>query len=150
MKKSISVILISLSLSLFTFGLHAADEAHSHGHSKHSGEVAASGLSLNSGDRWEMDDHTRKMSSKMQETFFGADHSNQASLNAMGVQLEAQLNDLINGCTMDGEAHAQLHVFLSDYIPNVKNLAMAEDYDTARSSAIKLKGNLETYKKHFK
>ncbi len=150
MKKSISVIIISLSISLFTFGLHAADDAHSHGHSNHGSTVAASGLSLNNGDQWEMDDHTRKMSSKMEETFFGADHSNQASLNALGTQLETQIGELIKGCTMSGEAHDQLHIFLTDYIPTIQNLAKAEDYETARNSAIKLKGNLETYKKHFK
>ncbi len=149
MKKGISVILISLSISFFAIGLHAADDAHNHAHSKHSG-AAASALTLNNGDRWEMDDHTRDLSSKMQKTFSGADHSTQASLNALGVKLGAQLDDLIKGCTMDGEAHAQLHVFLTDYIPAVKNLTTAKDYDTARSSAIKLKGDLDTYKKHFK
>lgn len=154
MNKNISFILISLVISLFAFGYsvssHASDESHSHGHSEHAGEATAGGLSLNNGDRWEMDDHTRKMSSKMEKTFFGADHSNQASLNALGGQLETQLGELVNGCTMSGEAHNQLHIFLSDYIPTVKNLANAKDYETARNSAIKLKGNLETYKKHFK
>jgi len=150
MKKSISVILVSLSISLFTFGGHAADEVHSHGHSRHSSVAITNGLSLDNGERWEMDDHTRKMSAKMKETFFSADHSSQASLNALGTQLEAQLGELINGCTMNGEAHDQLHIFLTDYVQTVQNLAKAGDYDTARNSAIKIKVELEAYKKYFK
>ena len=147
MKKSISIILISFSI--FSFGAHAAND-DSHGHSNHNAEAATSGLNLNNGDRREMDDHTRKMSSKMEETFFSADHSNQTSLNALGNHLEAQLGELISGCTMSGEAHNQLHLFLTDYVPTIQSLAKAEDYDTARNSAIKLKQSLENYKKHFK
>jgi hypothetical protein len=71
-------------------------------------------------------------------------------LNAAGVQLKAQLDKLIRGCTMTGESHDQLHVFLAGYIPAIKGLANAENYDTARNSAIKTKGNLEVYKRHSK
>lgn len=150
MNRSILVVLVSLSISIIAFGVHAADEAHGHGSSEHGSEAAAGGLKLNNGDRWEMDDHTRNMSSKMDETFTAADHSNQASLNALGVQMESQLDELVKGCTMEGEAHAQLHVFLSQYMPDVQNLSKAEDYETARNLAIKIKGDLAKYKKHFK
>lgn len=51
---------------------------------------------------------------------------------------------------MTGESHDQLHVFLAGYIPAIKGLANAENYDTARNSAIKTKGNLEVYKRHSK
>jgi hypothetical protein len=149
MNKSIRSILIALSISICSFGLQAAEE-HGHDAHAHGSEMPASGLSLNDGKRWEMDDHTRKMSLKMSKTFFNSDHSSQASLSAMGAKLENQLNQLIAGCTMDGEAHKQLHVFLADYIPNIKSLTEAKDLDMARDSAIKLKANLETYEKHFK
>lgn len=146
MKKSILFIFISL----FAFAAHAADNAHKHGHSDHNAVMTTSGLNLNDGKQWEMDEHTRKMSSKMEKTFFKADHSNQASLNALGIQLETQLGELIKGCTMSGKAHDQLHVFLSGHTPAIKSLAKADDYEAARSLAIKLKGNFENYKKHFK
>ena len=154
MKKNIPVILISLSISLFIFGctekLHVIQGERSHEHGDHGGEAAVSGLSLNNGERWEMDNHTRIISLKMEKTFFDADHSTQTSLNAVGAKLEAQLDELIAGCTMDGEAHNQLHTFLAGYIPTINDLAKAKDLDTARNSAIKLKGHLETYKKYFK
>lgn len=154
MNKNIQILPLLFSISFFAFGFaeksHATDDAHSHGHSEHAGKMMARGLSLNNGVRWEMDEHTRKMSLKMEKTFFAADHSNQASLKAMGTQLDTQLSELIKGCTMSGEAHDQLHIFLSDYIPTIKSITNAEDYETARNSAIKLKENLQAYKKHFK
>ncbi len=145
MTNFISRILISLLLSIISFGLLAATHEHSHEHDNQAVE-----LKLNNGSKWEMDAHTRKMSTTMETTFFTADHTNLVNLKALGVQLEEQIGDLIKGCTMTGEAHDQLHVFLSDYVPTVQKLANAKNYDKAKSTAIKLKGSLETYRKHFK
>lgn len=149
--KKLSLLFLA---SLFIFGgtqqLYAGQQEQNHEHSANSEEKVINGLSLNHGKRWEMDKHTRIMSVKMNETFFNSDHSNQASLNSLGFKLETQLNELIAGCTMEGEAHNQLHLFLTDYIPTVQNLAKAKNLELARRSAIKLKYYLETYKKHFK
>ncbi len=140
-----SKFLITIMISIVSFGSLAATHEHSHEHNN-----KAVALKLNNGSKWKMDEHTRKMSSQMEETFFAADHSNLVNLKMLGEQLEEQLGELIKGCTMSGEAHDQLHLFLADYVPTVQNLAKAKDYDKARSTAIKIKGNLETYKNHFK
>lgn len=151
MKLNFRTLRVTLLSSLFAFALvgaaQAADDAHQH--ERHS-EVATTELELNDGERWEMDEHTRAMLAKMEQTFFQADHSTLMGLNGAGSQLDAQLKELINGCTMQGESHNQLHIFLTDYMPAVKGLAGAKDYDTARASAIKLKGQLESYKHYFK
>ena len=60
------------------------------------------------------------------------------------------MDHLVDGCTMDGEAHSQLHLFLSEYIPTVDRLADAGDYAAAREEAIALKGHFETYKQYFR
>lgn len=150
MKNVISIALLSLSTSLFTYGYaaesHLSHEAHSHQGS----ETTTHGLDLNNGERWEMDNHTRILSQQMEQTFFGADHSTRVGLNAAGAELETQVNELIAGCTMEGMAHEQLHLFLNDQIPAINTLAKAEDYETARASAIKLKAQFENYRKHFK
>lgn len=148
MKKSVSVSLMALSVTFATYGYTA--EEHSHGHDSHGSITIASGLSLNNGERWEMDDHTRTMSQMMQKTFLAADHSTLEGLNAAGTTLEEQMQELITGCTMTGNAHEQLHVFLSEHIPTINALAKADEYPIARENAIRLKGQLETYQKHFK
>lgn len=148
MKRSILVALLALS-STFAAPGYAAGE-HSHGDAGHGAITTPSGLSLNHGERWEMDDHTRALSRQMQETFFSADHSTLEGLNAAGRELEQQMQKLIAGCTMTGKAHEQLHVFLNEHIPAINALAKAEDYPAARENAIRLKGQLETYQRHFK
>ena len=146
MKKTIVIVLMSLSTTFFSYG-YAADN---HGHSNHGSEVSIHELSLNNAERWNMDEHTRIMSQKMKKTFFNADHSTQAGLNAAGVELQTQVEILIAGCTMQGKAHDQLHIFLSNHIPTINALSEADDYTSARASAIQLKGQFEVYQKHFK
>jgi len=146
-------IIVAVSLSIIPVlsagaGQLAYAQDHSHGH--HDREAGISGLGLNHGQQWEMDEHTRTMLVKMEATFFAADHSSQAGLNAAGAELKAHLDDLIAGCTMAGEAHDQLHVFMTEYIPAIDLLAQAGDYAAARDAAIKLKGYFGTYKKYFR
>lgn len=150
-------VIIAAAIAVFPFisvgetGVaYAENQAHEHGHASHTSSAGISGLQLNQGEHWEMDEHTRTMLVKMEKTFFAADHSTQAGLNAVGGELKAQMDELIDGCTMGGAAHDQLHVFLSEYIPTIDRLAQAGDYEAAREAAIELKGHLGTYKKYFR
>ncbi len=148
MKRTIAITLVYLSSTFFSYGY--AEDGHSHGHSGHSSETATHGLSLNNEDRWNMDEHTRTVSQNMKKTFFAADHSTQEGLNAVGMVLQTQMEELIAGCTMQGKSHDQLHIFLNDHIPTISALSKADNYDSARASAIQLKGQFETYQLYFK
>lgn len=148
MKTSILVALMALSTMLSTHGYAVEDP--SHGHASHGSVATPSGLGLNNGERWEMDDHTRNLSQQMYQTFYSADHSTLEGLNAAGRALEQQMQKLVAGCTMTGKAHEQLHVFLNEHVPTINALTNADDYASARENAIRLKGQLETYQKHFK
>ena len=132
-----STVLLTV-LVLAACGGHGADE-HSHGteepshgvedHAAH--EVAGAsddGLArvrLNDGEKWPMDAHTRSVFAKMAASFAEAD---QASLDgegrkAVGAELQGDVDLLIAGCTMTGEAHDQLHAYLLGYLPAVAALA---------------------------
>lgn len=124
-----------------------AEEVKTH---SHGAEVGVNGLNLNNGKPWDMDEHTRTMSAKMEQTFSEADHSTQKSLNALGRELQSQTNVLINGCKMEGKAHDQLHAFLGSHLPAIAALIDAKDYESAKESAIALKGQFQTYQKYFK
>ncbi len=144
-------IIIAVSLSITAvLSVGAGQLAYAQDHSHHTSEAGISGLGLNHGQQWEMDEHTRTMLVKMEATFFAADHSSQTGLNAAGAELTAHLDALIAGCTMAGEAHDQLHVFMSEYVPAINLLAQAGDYASARDAAIKLKGHFGLYKKYFR
>ncbi len=148
MKKTIAISLIFLTTAYLPYTY--AEEKHSHENSNHDASASLAGLSLNNGNKWEMDEHTRVMSKKMKQTFFAADHSTKEGLKAVSAELQTQVDKLIVGCTMQGKSHNQLHVFLNDHIPTINALNKAQDYSSAKASAIKLKGQFEKYPKYFK
>ena len=122
---------------------------HSHQAHDHSQETQISGMKLDNGKKWKMDDHTRAMFKKMVSSFTASDHSAVAGLQKSGVQLKGQIDDLIKGCTMAGDAHNQLHVFLTGYIPAVEMLASSSDLKSGRDHALKVKGILDRYDDYF-
>ena len=101
---------------------------------EHTHATADDGLVLNDGKKWQMDDHTRASFAKMAESFkdvdveaLGAD-----GLKLAGVGLREDLDGLIQGCTMTGPDHDQLHVYLMAYIPAVTALQESGQVEDAR------------------
>jgi len=106
-------------------------------------ESGGDGLVLNQGKKWEMDEHTRNSFNKMAESFLNTDHAsmNAQDLKQSGTALQSELDVLIKGCTMTGEAHNQLHVYLTGYIPAVQALSESGNLDDAK----KVEHYLEIY-----
>ena len=102
---------------------------------------------LDDGKKWPMDAHTRTSFTKMAESFLKADHISLEAdgLKQVGVDLQVDLDGLIQGCTMVGDAHNQLHIYLTGYIPAVQALAKTGDMEDAK----KVKHYLEMYDDYF-
>jgi hypothetical protein len=125
------------------------DTDHQNKNIEHSNHEESLSLSLNDGKRWQMDDHTRKMTTEMLATFSTSDHSTVTGLNFLGKQLREQLDKLIKGCTMTGQSHEQLHIFLNSYMPAVNSLIVSNDINTGTRNAIAIKKLLESYQQYF-
>ncbi len=120
------------------FGQQHSEHKHTD-HSQHQSQEITH-PKLNQGAKWVMDDHTRVMFIAMkQKVDTGGD------LQAMGAELNDDLQKLIQGCTMTGAAHDQLHVFLVPYMTSVK--ALSETGSKAAYSEVKQA--LQDYKKYF-
>lgn len=119
----------------------SSEATGSHG-SHNEGEVhdADLDISLNAGSRWAMDDHTRSMFQAMTARLESGGQPGE-----LGKGLQADLEKLIQGCTMTGEAHDQLHVFLMAYMPAVRELAESG----ATGSVDRVEGLLNEYPKYF-
>lgn len=95
---------------------------------------------LNQGKKWLMDEHTRDMFKVMSERVQSGGDSKK-----LGIALNEDLNQLIQGCTMTGAAHDQLHVFLMPYFSAVNALS-----ETGSESALKeVKQALTDYQSYF-
>jgi len=99
-------------------------------------------LSLNNNNKWQMDTHTRTSIGKM----IVISTNKSLSSKDIGIQIQEELNILFNGCTMQGDAHNELHKFLQLYIPVVNQLK-----ETGNDTDLnKLKNQLIIYQKYFK
>lgn len=110
-----------------------------HGPAEH-GHAEGQKLVLNDGQKWETDEHTRTIFATMRARL-----DSELSGKELGAALEGDLQKLIQGCTMPGEAHKQLHVFLMGYLPAVAHLSES-GHEHARESVVSL---LDEYPKYF-
>ena len=99
-------------------------EPAAHAEHPHTAATDGDGLVLNDGAKWQMDDHTRASFAKMADSFVKVDVAalDTEGLKLAGNGLKADLEGLIQGCTMTGADHDQLHVYLMKYIPAVTAL----------------------------
>ena len=66
-------------------------------------------------------------------------------LKAAGAELKADINELIQRCTMTGPDHDQLHTYLTAYIPAVTALEETGQVDDAK----KVQHYLTIYEDYF-
>lgn len=79
-------------------------------------------LVLDEGRPWRLDEHARSNFASARRAA-GAEPTDDAARRALGAELQELVRVLIEGCTMSGPAHDQLHQFLGMYVPAVDRLA---------------------------
>ncbi len=133
------LILITFLVSIFAGCSDKHDAPRDHGNDSDStaGELK---ISLDHGSKWKMDEHTRSM-------FKAMDHRLKAGgdILTLAEGLQSDVDELIQGCTMTGEAHNHLHVFLTEYIPAVQEVSTTG----SEESLNKVKGLLQEYPQYF-
>lgn len=138
MTKAITLLFLLLVNVQVVFGEHHRDHGHQD-HQHHHGHEAKQ-PTLNHGAKWLMDSHTKVMFVAMSQRLDAG-----GDLKTMGTGLNEDLQKLIQGCTMTGAAHDQLHVFLLPYMSSVK--ALSETGSKAAYSEVKQA--LKDYQKYF-
>lgn len=105
-------------------------------------------LSLDGDTKWPLDDHTRAVMAEIRSSIQSSELTSEADVARLHTALQGQMDRLIQGCTMDGAAHDELHVFLMAWIPLVDGLKGA---DPARGATIKqtLERYLVSFDQHF-
>lgn len=104
-------------------------------------------LELNQGRRWGMDDHTRSVFARMEASLLTADLDalEGEGLKHAGSGLQTDINELIAGCTMTGDAHDQLHLYLTGFVPAVTAMSESGLVEDAQ----KVTHYLERYDEYF-
>lgn len=103
--------------------------AHHHHGAEPMSESPTLNLALNNGQKWHMDKHTRTVlaSMKRKADTVSAENATLDERQSLGAVLNKDLETLINGCTMEGDAHNALHEFLVPFMPAVQELEKTGD-----------------------
>lgn len=123
---------------------HVDHDAHAD-HTDHGSEPSGAGLeamSLDGSKKWKMDEHTRDSFSAMALSYASKEYGSMdaAALMEVGNELQGDIVGLIQGCTMDGDAHNQLHIFLTGYMAAVDALALNGGEEDAKHVGHYLEG----------
>lgn len=113
--------------------------------------VIDSGLSLaaNGGEKWRMDESTRAAMDELRDTLAGPALTDVAAAAALAETLSASLTKMVQGCTMQGASHDQLHHFLEVFFPTVEALKSAATVQAANDTRIKLHVQVLEYDQFF-
>ncbi len=133
--KLLTLLAISLLAACSHFDHHHGHTDSSHAsHTSHSSDNKPLKLELDGNNKWLMDAHTRTITSEMSKRFASIDleQQDQETLSQLGEQLNQDLDKLIQGCTMEGEAHNALHDFLTSFIPALEALKAQANISSAK------------------
>ena len=142
--------LLSLSLHivilLFYFGCGDKQQTDQ----KSEPEKTSIKLVLNNGKKWQMDEHSRNAIKNLDSLLIS--HSSIKSIEEhqqLAEKLDEELILLIRGCTMEGPAHDQLHVFLGSFYPKVQSLKKETIIESSKNVLKELIFLLLEYHKYF-
>ena len=137
-----AVILIAavLAASSCSETNQSSNGAHTH---------SPAGLTLNDGKKWQADQHTREGMLGIRQAMTTKPVNSPVEMRNLGRDLQQRLKELVAGCTMTGEAHNQLHVFLEEFMPAADSLASQQDEKKARETLAEMHHMLERYDEHF-
>ncbi len=68
---------------------------------------------------------------------------------ALGTRLSGQVNELTSSCTMDGQAHDELHKWLLPFIHTINHLKDSETDAEANEYLNDLKESFEEFNQYF-
>jgi hypothetical protein len=146
--KTTAYVFLSLLLWVLLSGCQKEKETHEE-HAAPEETGAQLELSLNEGEKWPMDEHTRNSINTINAIFDREEPSTVEDYNAVGEETDAEMNNLIAGCTMEGAAHDQLHLFLGTFIPKVKALGAEKNIEEAGALYREIDQLLSYYDQYF-
>ena len=110
-------------------------------------------LSLNNGTKWKSDEPTYTSMRLMEVTLndFTGNNSEpgKAEYQELGTALSGITQEIINKCSMKGEAHEQLHNVLVPMLSNVGNIKNTTDKAAVKSNVEALNDALILFFEHF-
>jgi hypothetical protein len=105
-------------------------------------------LQLNNGEKWKVNDEMMPHLTEMQEIILNYDME-AGDYKTLASSLDSHNKKLIKSCTMKGESHDQLHLWLHPYLEMVDNLGKAESLEAATIIINQIKESFKSFNQYF-
>lgn len=121
----------------------SAEEDH------HENMAEGEALTLNNGERWEINPEMKPHLKKGKMLVLGYLGEGATDYQTLAAELKEVDNKLIASCTMKGESHDELHKWLYPHLELVKQLSNAQNNEEATAIVKQLYESYETFERYF-
>lgn len=160
MNLKIRLLIISLSaFSLFNCGdkkekakegTHQHQtESHEHHDHKDIHETQQEEVNPKTDKKWQVDEHTRSSMQKISQIAKSSYVKTTEEFSELGIMLQNEMKNLIAECKMQGEAHNQLHNYLTTIIPHIDELVEAETKEDGEKHLNGIKAAVDNFYETF-
>lgn len=101
-----------------------------------------SDIQLNKGEKWKVDDHMMVHLRNMEGAVVALENPSLSECKTLSTQLQNHLNLLTSNCTMQGEAHDELHKWLLPFLELVNSFQMLSQRKMPLLNSVKSKNHL--------
>ncbi len=137
-----NILFILLSLLAFTPACNHVHQGGGHAE-----------VRLNNGKKWEANSETTEGIENMQrligEFQSNPDAPSLEGYHTLGEALQTEFDNILKRCTMEGEAHEQLHNYLLPMVKHMKTLKEGKGQEEIKASLARLSEHLKEYENYF-
>ena len=137
-------IALFIAIVLISCNSNTADESNTSATS-----LQIEGLHLNDGQKWIANVETEEGMQAMKQRVSSFTPSGVESYEALGNDLSAMANQIVQQCDMEGEPHAQLHLVLAPMLEEIGNLKSTQQEEDGMEALLRFEALLEAYFAHF-
>lgn len=145
MKKTL-LILISISTLFYGCDHNLSHNEHSTANVEMADDHQVSDLKLNDGEKWKIN---KEMVPYLVSSENLLKNLNNSDYKTLADSLNERNKKLISSCTMDGESHEQLHIWLVPHMEHIKKLSNAMTEEEAEKEVAEIKNSFKKFHTYF-
>lgn len=120
----------------------AVEEPHQHSHEEEA-------IELNNGQKWKVDENMMVYIVQMEKDITGFDGSTMEEYKLLASGLDKNIEQLTSNCTMEGQAHDELHKWLLPFIEITEQFSASASEEDAAKYYGQIKLSLEDFHRYF-
>lgn len=148
-----SITLLAISCFIFSCNNTTNEETKQPGevttHEEHHHEADTDSIILNKGEKWKVDEKMMTYIRSMESDVAGFSKAKPEDYKALAEKLKKNIDLLTSNCTMEGEAHDELHKWLLPFIELVDEFSKAANGNEAEEKFRHIKHSFETFNMYF-